>query len=82
MCLADLVACSSAVAATRARNAKIAAIAATLAAAPAAERALAASYLAGQLRQTRTNVGPAQVRAALAEPPAAAVCCCRGRGTW
>jgi len=70
MRLADLVACSSTVAATRARNAKIAAMAATLAAAPANERALVVLYLAGQLRQTRTNVGPALVRTALAEPAA------------
>ena len=70
MRLADLVTCSSVVAATRARNAKIAAMAATLADAPANERTLVVRYLAGQLRQARTNVGPAQVRTALAEVPA------------
>ncbi len=70
MRLADLVACSAAVAATRARGAKTEAIAAALAAAAAGERALAALYLAGELRQTRTGVGPAQVHEALAVAPA------------
>src|SRR5215510_10078159 len=65
MQLSDLVACSAAVAAVRARSVKTATIAAALAAAPADERALAALYLAGQLRQARTGVGPAQIVQAL-----------------
>jgi len=72
MQLSALVACSAAVAAVRARSQKTATIAAALAAAPAAERALAALYLAGQLRQARTGVGPAQIVQALGTAPAAA----------
>src|SRR5262245_4017372 len=71
MQLADLVACSNAVAATRSRSKKTEAIAAMLVAAAAAERPLAALYLAGQLRQDRIGVGFAQVREALASPPTA-----------
>src|SRR5688572_9500004 len=71
MQLADLVACSNAVAATRARGKKTEVIAATLAAAPVAERPLAALWLAGQLRQEKLGVGSAQVHDALASAPAA-----------
>jgi len=71
MQLADLVACSNAVAATRARSKKTEAIAAMLVAAAAAERPLAALWLAGQLRQDKIGVGFAQVRDALASSPAA-----------
>src|SRR5262245_47680699 len=70
MLLSALVACSAAVAAVRARSQKTATIAAALAAAPASERALAALYLAGQLRQARTGVGPAQIVQALGVAPA------------
>ncbi|HEU4418979.1 MAG TPA: ATP-dependent DNA ligase, partial [Planctomycetota bacterium] len=70
MQLADLVACSNAVAATRARGKKTEAIAATLAAAAAAERRLAALWLAGQLRQEKIGVGFAQVHDALANEAA------------
>ena len=61
MRLADLVACSNAVAATRARGVKTEVIAATLAAAAAAERPLAALWLAGQLRQHLGVAGVAAV---------------------
>ena len=71
MQLADLVACSNAVAATRARSKKTEAIAAMLVAAAAAERPLAALWLAGQLRQDKIGVGFAQVRDALASAAAA-----------
>jgi len=71
MQLSGLVASSAAVAAVRARSKKTETIAAALAAAPPAERALAALYLAGQLRQARVGVGPAQVGEALGVAPAA-----------
>jgi DNA ligase-1 len=55
--LADLVATSEAVTATRSRRAKIAALAACLQQAEADEVAIAASYLAGTIRQERLDVG-------------------------
>jgi DNA ligase-1 len=72
MQLAQVVACSAAVAATSARNGKTETIAALLRAAPPAERPLAALFLAGQLRQGKLGVGPALVHRALAPQPAAA----------
>jgi DNA ligase-1 len=57
MLLAEVVAVSNAVAATRARSAKVALIASCLRAADEAERAIAAAYLSGELRQRRTGVG-------------------------
>src|SRR5688572_6904895 len=72
MQLSELVACSTAVAAVRARSKKTGTIGALLAAAPAAERALAALYLAGQLRQARLGAGHAQIGAALGTAPARA----------
>ncbi|GAB3264482.1 ATP-dependent DNA ligase [Nocardioides dilutus] len=56
MLLADVVATSQAVAATRSRKAKVAALAETLARA-GAEVETVTSYLAGVLRQRRTGVG-------------------------
>ena len=57
MLLADLVATSEAVTATRSRRAKIAALAACLQRAEAHEVAIAASYLAGTIRQERLDIG-------------------------
>ena len=62
MLLAELVATSGAVAATRARNAKIDAIATCLRDAGPDEAVLAVSYLSGALRQRRTGVGWASLR--------------------
>ncbi len=55
--LADIVAASRAVAATRSRKAKVAALADALAAAAPEEIETVASYLAGSLRQRRTGLG-------------------------
>jgi DNA ligase-1 len=60
--LAELVATSAVVAATRARNAKIDAIATCLRDAGPDEAVLAVSYLSGSLRQRRTGVGWASLR--------------------
>jgi DNA ligase-1 len=57
MLLADVVATSTAVAATRSRKAKVAAIAALLATAAADERETVTSYVGGSLRQRRTGLG-------------------------
>ncbi|HET8961923.1 ATP-dependent DNA ligase [Nocardioides sp.] len=57
MLLADIVASSRAVAATRSRKAKVAALADALAAAAPDEIETVASYLAGSLRQRRTGLG-------------------------
>ena len=57
MLIADLVATSTAVAATRSRKAKVAALAATLAAAEPDELPLVVSYLGGTLPQRRTGLG-------------------------
>lgn len=57
MLLADLVATSTAVAATRSRLEKRALLAAALRAADASEVEVVASYLAGRIRQRRTGVG-------------------------
>ncbi|HEY8729062.1 MAG TPA: ATP-dependent DNA ligase [Acidothermaceae bacterium] len=62
MLLADLVAVSGAVAATRSRSAKVALIAACLRAAHPAEREIAAAYLSGELRQRRTGIGWSALR--------------------
>jgi DNA ligase 1 len=69
MLLADLARTSAAVAAVRARSAKVALLADCLRRAEAGEVALAASYLAGELRQRRTGLGYAAVRE---RPPVAA----------
>ncbi|HET7194429.1 MAG TPA: ATP-dependent DNA ligase [Nocardioides sp.] len=55
--LADIVAASRAVAATRSRKAKVAALADALARAAPEEIETVASYLAGSLRQRRTGLG-------------------------
>jgi DNA ligase-1 len=60
--LAELVATSAAVAATRSRLAKVAALAECLRDAGPGEAALATSYLSGELRQRRTGVGWAALR--------------------
>jgi DNA ligase-1 len=60
--LAELVAASTAVAATRSRLAKVAAIAECLRSAGPGEVAIATSYLSGELRQRRTGVGWASLR--------------------
>lgn len=57
MLLGELVATSTAVAATRSRKAKVAAIAELLARTDRAELGLVTSYLAGAARQRRTGVG-------------------------
>ncbi len=57
MLIADLVATSTAVAATRSRKAKVAALAETLAAAEPEELSLVVSYLGGTLLQRRTGLG-------------------------
>jgi ATP-dependent DNA ligase I len=60
--LADLVATSAAVAATRSRLAKVAALADCLRRAAPAEIPIVVSYLSGELRQRRTGVGWAALR--------------------
>src|SRR5665213_2697489 len=62
MLLADVVAVSNAVAATRSRSAKVALIASCLRAADEAEGGIAAAYLSGELRQRRTGIGWAALR--------------------
>jgi DNA ligase-1 len=57
MQLADVVATSAVVAATRSRKAKVAALAARLAEASADELPVVVSYLGGALRQRRTGLG-------------------------
>ncbi len=57
MLLAELVAASAAVAATRSRTAKVAALAKALAEAGPAEVETATAYLSGVLRQRRTGLG-------------------------
>lgn len=57
MLLAELVATSAAVAATRSRLAKVAALAETLTRAQPDEVEIVTSYLSGSLRQRRTGVG-------------------------
>ena len=69
MQLADLVATSAAVAATRSRKAKVAALADRLRAAEADELAVVVSYLAGALLQRRTGLGWRSL-ASLPEPAA------------
>ncbi len=70
MLLAELVATSAAVAATRSRLAKSAALAQALTAAEPDEIEIVAAYLAGSLRQRRTGVGWRSARANV--PPAQA----------
>ncbi len=69
MLLDTLVAASTAVAATASRSAKSAAIAACLRQVPAEEVPVAVAYLAGELLQRRTGLGPAALRDL--PPPAA-----------
>ena len=57
MLLADVVATSATVAATRSRKAKVAAIAGLLAVAPPDEIETVTAYVGGALRQRRTGVG-------------------------
>ena len=57
MLLADLVATSAALSATRSRNAKTAAVAVLLRTAEVEELEIVVSYLAGSLRQRRTGLG-------------------------
>jgi len=68
MLLADLVATSAEVAATRSRLAKVTSLAKALSSASEDEIEIVASYLAGSLRQRRTGVGWRSARAAV--PPA------------
>ena len=70
MLLAELVATSAAVAATRSRLAKVAALAETLTRAEPDEIEIVTSYLSGSLRQRRTGVGWRSARATV--PPAGA----------
>jgi DNA ligase-1 len=69
MLLADVAAASEAVAATASRTAKIELLAALVAAAGPDEVDLVVRYLVGELRQRRTGVGVAMLRAV--PPPAA-----------
>ncbi|HET7356353.1 MAG TPA: ATP-dependent DNA ligase [Nocardioidaceae bacterium] len=69
MLLADLVAASAAVTATRSRTAKVAALAKALAEASPEEAETATAYLSGVLRQRRTGLG---WRSLLDLPPPAA----------
>ena len=68
MLLADVVATSAAVAATRSRLTKVAALAQALNAAEPDEIEIATAYLSGSLRQRRTGVGWRSARATV--PPA------------
>jgi ATP-dependent DNA ligase I len=68
MLLADLVAASTAVTATRSRTAKVAALAKALAEASPEEAETATAYLSGVLRQRRTGLG---WRSLVELPPAA-----------
>jgi DNA ligase-1 len=72
MLLADLVLTSRRVAATRSRSEKIAALADLLRRLGPEEIEVATAFVSGQLRQGRIGLGPAAVRAALADAPAAA----------
>jgi DNA ligase-1 len=72
MLLFDLVTASRRVAATRSRTEKIAALADFLRRLAPEEIETAAAFLSGQPRQGRIGLGPAAVRAALAETAAAA----------
>jgi DNA ligase 1 len=69
--LTQVAATSRAVAASRARTAKIARLAELLQHASPDEAAIAASWLMGELPQGRIGIGPAAVREAMAESPAA-----------
>ena len=69
MLLADLVATSARVAATRSRLAKVSALVEALNAAEQSEIEIVTSYLSGSLRQRRTGVGWRSARASV--PPAA-----------
>jgi DNA ligase-1 len=72
MLLADLVITSQRVAATRSRSEKVAALADLLRRLGPEEIEIAAAFVSGQLRQGRIGLGPAAVRAAMADAPAAA----------
>ena len=72
MLLFDLVATSRRVAATRSRTEKVAALADLLRRLAPEEIETAAAFLSGQLRQGRIGLGPAAVRAAMAETAAVA----------
>ena len=72
MLLADLVATSAAVAATRSRLAKVAALAESLRRAAPDEIPIVVGYLSGELRQRRTGVGWAALRDLPPPAPAAA----------
>ena len=64
MLLADIVATSAAVAATRSRKEKVALLAERLAAAAPEELPIVTAYLGGALLQRRTGIGFQGVRAA------------------
>src|SRR5437660_1809406 len=72
MLLAELLAASERVAATRSRLAKIDALAECLRRLDAAEIALGVAYLSGGTRQGRIGIGYAALKDALAAPPASA----------
>ena len=69
MLLAELVATSAEVAATRSRLAKVAALAGTLARAAPDEVEIVTSYLSGSLRQRRTGVGWRSARTGVQPAP-------------
>src|SRR5882757_5241539 len=72
MLLAELLAASERVAATRSRLAKIDALAQCLRRLDAPEIALGVAYLSGDTRQGRIGIGYAALKDALAAPPASA----------
>jgi DNA ligase-1 len=72
MLLADLSLTSHRVAATRSRSEKTAALADFLRRLGPEEIEIATAFVSGQLRQGRIGLGPAAVRAAMAEAPAVA----------
>src|SRR5256886_2290793 len=72
MLLAELLAASERVAATRSRLAKIDALAECLRRLDASEIALGVAYLSGDTRQGRIGIGYAALKAALAATPASA----------
>src|SRR3979490_2473370 len=72
MLLAELIAASERVAATRSRLAKIDALAQCLRRLDAPEIALGVAYLSGDTRRGRIGIGYAALKDALAAPPASA----------
>src|SRR5581483_553106 len=72
MLLAELIAASARVAATRSRLAKVEALAGVLRRLPPDEAALGVAYLSGETRQGKSGIGYAALKAALETAPAPA----------